>query len=162
MDRKIPNIMGTQHPDNAGVPFFKQHQNPFVSAYREIDEAYANFSTLDADEYMWDWEGKHADASVIDRLYSEHYEYFKKHPLGRDKFLTFRFPNIWEEKGYSLMQAMTTILAAEDFAADLGLNRPLFEAILPMTQSADQLISMEDKFASLAHYMLKQMDSDVV
>lgn len=159
MDRKIPNIMGTQHPDNAGVPFFKQHQNPFVSAYREIDEAYANFSTLDADEYMWDWEGKHADASVIDRLYSEHYEYFKKHPLGRDKFLTFRFPNIWEEKGYSLMQAMTTILAAEDFAADLGLNRPLFEAILPMTQSADQLISMEDKFASLAHYKGKEFNT---
>ncbi len=23
IDRKIPNIMGTQHPDNAGVPFLK-------------------------------------------------------------------------------------------------------------------------------------------
>lgn len=153
MDRKIPNIMGTQHPDNAGVPFFKHSDNAFVSAFREIDEAYQNFSKLDADEYMWDWEGKHADASVIDRLYSEHYDYFKKHPLGKDKFLTFRLPNIWEEKGYSLMQAMTTILSAEDFAYDLGFKeRPLFEAILPMTQSADQLIAMEDKFASLSHY----------
>ncbi len=160
MDRKIPNIMGTQHPDNAGVPFFKDHQNPFVSAFREIDEAYQNFSVLDADEYMWDWEGKHADASVIDRLYSEHYEYFKKHPLGKDKFLTFRFPNIWEEKGYSLMQAMTTILSAEDFALDLGFKeRPLFEAILPMTQSADQLIDMEDKFASLSHYKTKEFNT---
>ncbi|MCV3742159.1 phosphoenolpyruvate carboxylase [Lentilactobacillus hilgardii] len=160
MDRKIPNIMGTQHPDNAGVPFFKNHDNPFISAYREIDEAYENFSTLDADEYMWDWEGKHADASVIDRLYSEHYDYFKKHQLGRDKFLTFRFPNIWEEKGYSLMQAMTTILSAEDFAKDLGFDeRPLFEAILPMTQSADQLIEMEDKFSSLAHYKSKEFNT---
>lgn len=33
IDRKIPNIMGTQHPDNAGVPFFKgdQSKNPFIT-----------------------------------------------------------------------------------------------------------------------------------
>ncbi|MHA8110199.1 phosphoenolpyruvate carboxylase [Lactobacillaceae bacterium Melli_B4] len=148
--------MGTQHPDNANIPFFK-HTRPFVSAAREIDEAYENFSKLDADEYMWDWEGKHADSSVIDRLYTEHYEYFKNHPLGKDKFLTFRLPNIWEEKGYSLMQAMTTMLLAEDFAKDLGFeDRPLFEAILPMTQSADQLFEMEEKFSRLAHFKDKE------
>ncbi|GLB46537.1 phosphoenolpyruvate carboxylase [Philodulcilactobacillus myokoensis] len=154
MDRKIPNIMGTQHPDNARAPFFQK--SPFVSAFKEINEAYQNFSVLDADEYMWDWEGKHADASVISRLYSEHYDYFKQHQLGRDKFLTFRFPNIWEEKGYSLMQAMTTMLLAEDLARDLQFDqRPLFEAILPMTKSADQLINMEDKFSALAHFKAK-------
>ncbi|WP_180369475.1 phosphoenolpyruvate carboxylase, partial [Oenococcus oeni] len=78
IDRKIPNIMGTQHPNNAGVPFFKgdQSKNPFITAYKEVDEAFNNFAVLDTDEYMWDWEGKHADAAVIDRLYSEHYEYF--------------------------------------------------------------------------------------
>ncbi|MCK8624430.1 phosphoenolpyruvate carboxylase [Apilactobacillus xinyiensis] len=153
MNRKIPNVMGTQHPDNANVPFFKHHDNPFVSAFREIDEAYQNYSVLDADEYMWDWEGKHADASVVNRLYSKHYEYFKQHPLGKDKYLTFRLPNIWEEKGYSLMQAMTTMMLAEDFADDLEFdNRPLFEAILPMTRNADQLIAMEDKFAALAKF----------
>ncbi|TPR18799.1 phosphoenolpyruvate carboxylase [Apilactobacillus timberlakei] len=153
MDRRIPNIMGTQHPDNANVPFFKKDGEPFVSAFNEINEAYQNCAVLDADEYMWDWEGKHADSSVIDRLYSEHYEYFKKHPLGNDKFLTFRLPNIWEEKGYSLMQAMTTILLAEDFADDLKFkNRPLFEAILPMARTADQLLKMEEKFSSLAHF----------
>ncbi|WP_439425509.1 phosphoenolpyruvate carboxylase [Oenococcus alcoholitolerans] len=153
ISRKIPNIMATQHPDNAGVPFFKQDNDPFVSAYNEIDEAFNNFSELDADEYMWDWEGKHADAAVIDRLYSEDYEYFKDNPLGSDKFLTFRFPNIWEEKGYSLMQAMTTILSAEDFAKDLGFSqRPLFEAILPMTKSAAQLEKMADKYSALARF----------
>ncbi|CAK8054871.1 phosphoenolpyruvate carboxylase [Eupransor demetentiae] len=152
MERKIPNVMGTQHPDNAFKPFFK-HREPFIPAGREVDEAFENFSTLGADEYMWDWEGKHADSSVIDRLYTRHYDYFKENPLGRDKFLTFRLPNIWEEKGYSLMQAMTTMLVAEDFAHDLGFEqRPLFEAILPMCQSADQLFEMEEKFAKLAHF----------
>ncbi|MCV3297141.1 phosphoenolpyruvate carboxylase [Oenococcus kitaharae] len=158
--RRIPNIMGTQHPDNAAVPFFKHSQSPFISAYNEVKEAFNNFSVLDTDEYMWDWEGKHADAAVIDRLYSENYSYFKKNQLGRDKFLTFRLPNIWEEKGYSLMQAMATILSAEDFAKDLSFDqRPLFEAILPMAQSADQLIEIEDKFASLAHFKSKEFTS---
>lgn len=157
MERKIPNIMGTQHPDNVNTPFFKKHKNPFMSAYREIREAYQNFYRLDVDEYMWDWEGKNADSSVINRLYSEHYDYFKNHPLGKNKFLTFRFPNIWEEQGYSLMQAMTTMLIAEDFAYDLKFKqRPLFEAILPMTQSAKQLVTMQDKYASLAHFKNKE------
>ncbi len=162
IDRKIPNIMGTQHPDNAGVPFFKgdQSKNPFITAYKEVDEAFNNFAVLDTDEYMWDWEGKHADAAVIDRLYSEHYEYFKGHQLGRDKFLTFRLPNIWEEKGYSLMQAMTTMLSAEDFARDLSFEqRPLFEAILPMAQTAEQLIEIEDKFSKLAHFKSDEFTS---
>lgn len=160
MDRRIPNIMGTQHPDNANVPFFKGDNDKFVSAFNEINEAYQNYSQLDADEYMWDWEGKHADASVIDRLYSEHYDYFSKHPLGNDKFLTFRLPNIWEETGYSLMQAMTTILLAEDFAQDLGFkDRPLFEAILPMARTAEQLVNMEEKFSSLAHFKSKEFEN---
>lgn len=160
MDRRIPNIMGTQHPDNANVPFFKNDNDKFVSAFNEINEAYQNYSTLDADEYMWDWEGKHADSSVIDRLYSEHYDYFSKHPLGNDKFLTFRLPNIWEETGYSLMQAMTTILLAEDFAQDLGFkDRPLFEAILPMARTAEQLVNMEEKFSSLAHFKSKEFEN---
>ncbi|AFT81283.1 phosphoenolpyruvate carboxylase [Leuconostoc carnosum] len=151
--RKIPSIMGTQHPDNANAPFWDSSQQPFISAYREMNEAFENFSELDVDEYMWDWEGKHADAAVIDRLFSTEYDYFKSHQIGRDKFLTFRFPNIWEEKGYNLMQAMTAILSSEDFSHDLGFDqRPLFETILPMTQRADQLIEMQILFEKLAKF----------
>lgn len=151
--RNIPVTMGTQHPDNAGPAFWDVNQSPFISAYTETVEAYKNFADLDVDEYMWDWEGKHADAAVVDRLFSTQYDYFKAHELGRDKFITFRFPNIWEEEGYSLMQAMTTFLSAEDFAHDLQFaSRPLFEAILPMAQSATQLIEMQDRFEQLAHF----------
>ncbi|MDF7626424.1 phosphoenolpyruvate carboxylase [Lactobacillaceae bacterium L1_55_11] len=152
-ERKIPTIMGTQHPDNANAPFWDTSQQPFISAYRETTEAYENYKILDVDEYMWDWEGKHADAAVIDRLFSTHYDYFKDHQLGRDKFLTFRFPNIWEEKGYNLMQAMTAFLSSEDFANDLGFDqRPLFEAILPMAQRADQILEMQTLFEKLAKF----------
>lgn len=150
--RKIPTIMGTQHPDNANAPFWDSSQQPFISAYRETSEAFENFSELNVDEYMWDWEGKHADAAVIDRLFSSEYDYFKEHQIGRDKFLTFRFPNIWEEKGYNLMQAMTAFLSSEDFAHDLGFTRPLFEAILPMAQRADQILKMQLLFEKLANF----------
>jgi phosphoenolpyruvate carboxylase len=145
--------MATQHPDNARAPYWDKQKRPFISVHQEIHEALACFQDLDVDEFMWDWEGKHADAAVIDRLFSDNYEYFAQQQLGRDKFLTFRIPNIWEERGYSLLQAMTVILTSEDFARDLKYeNRPLFEIILPMTERADQLMRMHELFEKLAQF----------
>ncbi len=153
--------MATQHPDNAAPPYWDSLSRPFIGAYQEMGEAVACFKDLGVSEFMWDWEGKHADAAVIDRLFSEHYEYFAKHQLGRDKFLTFRLPNIWEEKGYSLLQAMTVILTSEDFARDLKYqNRPLFEVILPMTERADQLMHMHKLFEKLAQFKSSQFTPD--
>lgn len=145
--------MATQHPDNASAPYWDKSGNPFVSVHQEITEAIHCFQDLDVGEYMWDWEGKHADAAVIDRLFSDYYEYFSKTQLGRDKFLTFRIPNIWEEKGYNLLQAMTVFLSGEDFARDLKMQgRPLFETILPMTERSDQLMHMHQLFEKLAKF----------
>lgn len=159
--RKIPATMATQHPDNALAPFWDKQKDPFVSVHKEIDEAVICFKDLEVSEYMWDWEGKHADAAVIDKLFSDYHEYFSKNQLSRDKFLTFRLPNIWEEKGYSLPQAMTVILTAEDFARDLGFdNRPLFEVILPMTERADQLMKMHQLFEKLADFKSKEFTSE--
>ncbi len=151
--RTIPTTMATQHPDNAAPPYWDEQKTPFISVYQEITEAIHCYQDLAVNEYMWDWEGKHADAAVIDRLFSEHYDYFAKQRLGRDKFLTFRLPNIWEEKGYNLLQAMTVILSSEDFARDLKFQeRPLFEVILPMTERADQLMHMQRLFEKLAKF----------
>jgi phosphoenolpyruvate carboxylase len=151
--RSIPGTMATQHPDNASAPYWDERGRPFISVYQEISEAIHCYQDLNAAEYMWDWEGKHADAAVIDRLFSDYYDYFSKQRLGRDKFLTFRLPNIWEEKGYNLLQAMTVILSSEDFARDLKFpDRPLFEVILPMTERADQLMHMQRLFEKLAKF----------
>ncbi|MDR3242009.1 MAG: phosphoenolpyruvate carboxylase [Lactobacillaceae bacterium] len=161
MERKIPVTMGTQHPDNANAAFWDNTNSPFISAYSETYEAFQNFSVLNVDEYMWDWEGKHADAAVIDRLFSSEYDYFKEHALGSDEFITFRFPNIWEETGYNLMQAMTAFLSAEDFGHDLGFKqRPLFEAILPMAERADQIIEMQRLFERLSSFKTNVFTED--
>lgn len=145
--------MATQHPDNAFGPYWDKDRQPFVAVHKESTEAAACFKDLGVSEYMWDWEGKHADAAVIDKLFTNHYNYFSQHILGRDKFLTFRLPNIWEEKGYSLLQAMTVLLTSEDFARDLKFPvRPLFEVILPMTENADQLMRMHTMFEKLANF----------
>ena len=151
--RKIPSTMATQHPDNAAAPFWDKDGNPFVSTQRELIDCMSTYRQLDMIEYMWDWEGKYADASIVDKLYGESYDYFAEQPLGKDTFLTFRLPNIWEEKGYSLLQAMTVMLSAEDFAKDLGFKqRPLFEIILPMTTRSDQLIQMHNLYSKLAQF----------
>lgn len=145
--------MATQHPDNAAAPYWNKSGQPFVGTYQEIAEAVACFKDLGVSEYMWDWEGKHADAAVIDRLFADHYDYFSRAQLGRDKFLTFRIPNIWEEKGYNLLQAMTVILSSEDFARDLKFRqRPLFEVILPMTERPEQLMRIHKLFQKLARF----------
>lgn len=160
--RKIPATMATQHPDNAAAPYWDKVGRPFISAYQEIAEAAICFDELGVSEYMWDWEGKHADATVIDRLFSDHHDYFVRNQLGADKFLTFRIPNVWEEKGYNLMQAMSVILSAEDFARDLKFKqRPLFEVILPMTERADQLMHMSRLFEKLAHFKSADFTSDL-
>lgn len=158
--RKIPATMATQHPDNAMAPYFDPAK-PFIGVHEEMSEAVLCFKDLGVDEYMWDWEGKHADAAVIDRLFSDYYEYFAENQLGHEQFLTFRLPNIWEEKGYNLLQAMTVILSSEDFARDLKFkNRPLFEVILPMTINADQLMHMQKLFQKIAKFKSEEFTSD--
>jgi phosphoenolpyruvate carboxylase len=159
--RRIPPTIASQHPDNALPAYWDKTKQAFISAYREMEEAVNCFQELGVSEYMWDWEGKHADAAVIDRLFSEYYDYFSEVQLGRDKFLTFRIPNTWEEKGYNLLQAMTVILSAEDFARDLKFRqRPLFEVILPMTERAEQLEHMQELFQKLARFKSEQFTAD--
>ena len=76
--RKIPTSMATQHPDNAGMPYWQQRA--FISTGKEIDECHLCFSDLGIDEYNWDWEGKFVDEAVVDRLLSKYYSYFQKNP----------------------------------------------------------------------------------
>lgn len=144
--RKIPTTMATQHPDNAAAPYWLK--TPFVSTGDEVDECYRAFSDLGCNEYMWDWEGKFVDEAVIDRLFNSYAGYFKKHPLGREKFLTFRVPNTWKESGYRLARAFMTILTAAHTAKEFGAHTPpIFEVILPMTTHAQQLLILHEKFA---------------
>lgn len=145
--------MATQHPDNAAAPFWDKDGDGFVSIYEELPEAITCFRELDMDEFMWDYEGKHADEAVMDKLFSHYHDYFKKNPLGKKKFLTFRLPNIWQERGYSLIRALMVILTSEDFARDLGFHAPpLFEVILPMTENAGQLLYIQKSFQELARF----------
>ncbi len=149
--RHIPVTMATQHPDNASTPYWEKDGDGFVSAKEEVMEAASAFADLGVDEFMWDWEGKYVDEAVVERLFTEYHNYFKRRRLGRDIFLTFRIPNIWQEKGYSLARAFMAILTAADMAHDFKFGqRPLFEVILPMTQSAGQLLHIQKTFSELA------------
>ncbi|MCS7224662.1 MAG: phosphoenolpyruvate carboxylase [Armatimonadetes bacterium] len=145
--RKIPATMATQHPDNAWPPFWKGDSDGFISAYEEVNECYISYGELGCEEYMWDWEGKFVDEAVVDRLFSEHFNFFLQHNLGRDVFLTFRLPNIWLERGYRLARAYMSILTAEELANDLKLFLPpLFEVILPMCDDAQKMIYLQESF----------------
>ncbi len=148
--QKVPRTMATQHPDNARAPYWHKEGKGFIGASKETKECVEAFSSLGIEEFMWDWEGKFTEEAVIDRLFNKYFDYFKKNPLGSKKRLTFRIPNIWQEKGYSLIRALMVILTSEDFARDIKFPPPLFEVILPMTENAKQLIFIQKSFQELA------------
>ena len=160
--RKIPATMVTQHPDHANTPYW--HDKPFITTKHEPQELFLSFSELGATEYKWDWEGKLVDESVIERIFSNYYDFFSKKQIGRDFFLTFRLPNPKVETEFRLGRAYMSILAAAGLARYLNLNhKPLFEVILPMTTSAEEMIAVQEAFrelTSLKHPLLK-LDSEL-
>ncbi len=163
MTRKISAAMISQHPDHAGKPYW--HTEEFISTNHETFECFLSFSELGVSEYKWDWEGKLVDESVMERLLSTHYEFFKTHQLGYDKFLTFRLPNPKVETEFRIGRAFMGILSADMIARQYGFySPPLFEVILPMTTSAGEMIAVQEAFreiASLKHQLYRMGDRNL-
>lgn len=148
MKRKIPSTMATQHPDHASKPYW--HTEEFIGTQVEAEEAYLSFSDLGIGEYKWDWEGKLVDESVLERLFSTHFDFFKKHPLGFDKYLTFRLPNPKVETEFRIGRAFMNLASAASEAKHFKLpSPPLFEVILPMTETAEEIISIQEAFQDM-------------
>ncbi len=153
--RAIPGTMATQHPDNAAAAFWLGKS--FIDSRDEVRECVVAFEELGCREFMWDWEGKYVDEAVIERLFEENLPFFRKKRLGKDIFLTYRLPNIWVEKGsYRILRAFANILTAHDIAKDIGLHcPPVFEIILPMTTSAEQLVYLQGIYSDFARLIRK-------
>jgi phosphoenolpyruvate carboxylase len=134
--------MSTQHPDNVSLPFFAE--TPDMSGEDEIQEAYYAFSHLGCDEQMWDSEGKEVDDFVVKKLLTRYPHFFRKRRLGEEIFLTLRVPNpsVEKEEAKILVEALESIPRSMD-AARLFYGEvpspPIFEVILPMTTSAEEL-----------------------
>lgn len=159
--RKIPATMVSQHPDHANKPYWLD--NAYIRNQDEIYEAYSSFFDLGVSEYKWDWEGKFVDEAVVERMLAEYYEDFKKAPLGKEKFLTFRLPNPKVETEFRLGRAFMGIIGASGLAEKTGLHTPpLFEVILPMTENAQEIIAVQEAFRELSglkHPLLKMSTS---
>lgn len=141
--------MFSQHPDHAATPFW--HSNPYIETHHELEECFRLFSELGGEEMMWDWEGKLVDDSVVERLLTTYFDFFKEKPLGKDYFLTFRVPNPRIESGYRLGRAFMVILASRHLADSASLTHPpLFEVILPMTENAEELTSLQKNYRRIS------------
>lgn len=140
--------MATQHPDHGSVPYW--HDSAFIGTQYESKEAYLSFSELGIGEYKWDWEGKLVDESVLERLFSEHFEFFQKYPLGFNKYLTFRLPNPKVETEFRIGRAFMNLASAASTARHFNLpSPPLFEAILPMTETAEEMLSIQEAYQDM-------------
>jgi phosphoenolpyruvate carboxylase len=141
--------MFSQHPDHATIPFWHNHQ--YVKTHHEVIECYLMFKKLKAEEIMWDWEGKLVDETIVEKLLGKYSNYFQKFVLGEDIFLTFRIPNPRIESGYRLSRALMVIISSYYLSHSLGFtNPPLFEVILPMTETAEEMISLKKGFERIS------------
>ncbi|MCF7833732.1 MAG: phosphoenolpyruvate carboxylase [Candidatus Pacebacteria bacterium] len=149
MPRKIPAVMFSQHPDHTHKPYW--HSEALIKTHDEIKECILMFKDVGAEEMMWDWEGKLADESVVERLLTEQAIFFQKKPLGKELFLTFRVPNPRVESGYRLGRALMVILSARELK-DTGSisHNPVFEIILPMTETAGEIFKLQKGFKKFA------------
>ncbi len=146
--RKIPATMATQHPDHAASPYW--HTEAFISTQHEAEETFLSFSELGINEYKWDWEGKLVDESVLDRLFGQHFDFFKKRPLGQEVFLTFRLPNPKVETEFRVGRAFMNLASAASVAKHFQLpTPPLFEVILPMTETSQELLDIQVAFEQM-------------
>src|SRR3989344_9662464 len=114
--RCIPHCMSTQHPDNVLSPPFSS--SPVINGEEEITEAHYAFDTLGCDEQLWDSEGKEVDNFVVKKLFTKYPDYFRKHVLGKDVFLTLRVPNpeIEKDEGKILLETLHSIPRNFDIA----------------------------------------------
>ncbi|HID05029.1 MAG TPA: phosphoenolpyruvate carboxylase, partial [Aigarchaeota archaeon] len=149
MDRIVPSTMASQHPDNASVPDWVRDQ--VISGDDEIHEAYLCFSKFSCKEVMWDAEGKDTDPYVVRKLLTKYPEYFKKHKLGSELFLTYRVPNpsveVAERKVF--LEALESIPRSYDIAEKFygeHPSPPIFEVILPFTTSYREMIRVKETY----------------
>lgn len=137
----IPRTMSTQHPDNAKMPFFVS--GGVIGGEDEILEAYLVFSQLGCQEQMWDFEGKKALPWVVSELLAKDLDFFRKRPLGKEVFLTFRIPNpeIERVEAKLVPEVLDSIPRCYDTTQAIYQEdfTPVFEVILPMTTSVEQL-----------------------
>jgi phosphoenolpyruvate carboxylase len=133
--------MSTQHPDNVQIPFFSDQ--PELKGEDEIQEAYYVFSHLGCEEQMWDYEGKEVDNFVIKKLLTTYGSYFRQTKIGEQVFITPRIPNPAVEKSEAkiLLETLGSIPRSYDAAVLFNSDSPppIFEVILPMTVSVDEI-----------------------
>ncbi len=140
--------MFSQHPDHAQKPYW--HKRELIKTHDELKECYLMFKELKGQEVMWDWEGKLVDEAVIERLLGKYTDFFRKNQIGDKVFLTFRVPNPRVESGYRLGRAFMVILSGQELSFSAGFtSSPLFEIILPMTESANEMIKVQMNFAKI-------------
>lgn len=157
---KIPRTMSTQHPDNVRQPFFVD--NSVIAGEEEVKEAFYAFSHLKIKEQLWDCEGKEVDNYVVEKLVTRYGDYFKKHKLGKDLFITVRGPNpnVEKNQGKVLIETLESIprnfdIARHFYGEDLA---PIFEIAIPMTSASEELIRVKSYYE---HFIVGKKDRQI-
>ena len=154
--RKFPSTAATQFPDNASRPFWSFKDT--VSASDDFFDCYVAFKELSCHEYVWEWQDRKLDELLVNKLVKHYRAFFKKCPIGKGCFLTFKVnsPDALEKIGRLYM----SVISSNDFAqAQKMFTPPLFEVIHPPT-STDEMFRFSQLYNETVGMASEKLEHD--
>jgi len=146
---RVPVTMLTQHPDSA---------SRYVSIQDEPAEAIHGLlpppEGLGLDEVMIDFEGKltpyHQPAQIVMGLLE------RGLVPGRDVFITPRIASASKETVFRQLMALMSLIETNVQAADRGAEQAVREVIVPMCETAQELLADRKRVASVVELAHKE------
>ncbi|MFC1722583.1 phosphoenolpyruvate carboxylase [Nanoarchaeota archaeon] len=146
-ERRIPSTIAHPFPDNVSRPFWAFRDKKSLAD--EFFDCYVSFKELKCHEYFWEWQSRPLDETLVKKLVKS-YKFFKDHPIGDKRFVTFIVNN---NNVKDLGKLYMSIILSNEFAKQKKFpSPPLFEVVHPgkSTNSLMHFIKLYSESVSIA------------
>ncbi|MFC1741588.1 phosphoenolpyruvate carboxylase [Nanoarchaeota archaeon] len=156
VEKRIPSTTATQFPDNPDRPFWSLKDTPSTSD--DFFDCYVAFKELKCHEYFWEWKDRKIDELLIKKLMDAYSQFFKKKPIGKDCFITFKVNG--EDNLQTLGRLYMSIISATDFANNNNFHAPPVFEVTHTATSPDDLVHFANLYNETVGIATDKMGRD--